>query len=129
MDLGKQRLRWRQELVRQWESHGDGPGILRKFASLIGRHVDLVRALPLLICHLGSLNRSYFSAVCWFSGRTLYDRLSAASPYYYSFPIGLISSNWCGVFLVNFAYSGRLACCLILCAPVARLADSTCIFC
>lgn len=52
---------------------------------------------------IGAGNWSEFSAVCWFTGRDLYDK--------YQVPIGLISSNWGGTLIQAWSSPAALKAC------------------
>ena len=51
----------------------------------------------------GSQPWTYFSAVCWFFGRDLYDKLQV--------PIGLVSPNWGGTPIESWSSPKALAKC------------------
>eukprot|EP00026_Physarum_polycephalum_P008241 Phypoly_transcript_08320.p1 GENE.Phypoly_transcript_08320~~Phypoly_transcript_08320.p1 ORF type:complete len:348 (+),score=41.52 Phypoly_transcript_08320:40-1083(+) len=54
---------------------------------------------------IGAGNWSYFSAVCWFTGRYLYEQLKV--------PVGLVSSNWGGTYIQAWSPPAALAKCNI----------------
>jgi len=62
---------------------------------------------------IGGPDWSYMSAVCWYFGRDLHDRLGG------QVPIGLISSNWGGTYVQAWSSPEALA----KCAPKKSVAD------